>query len=209
MIIIPLALALTLLDPPTPTPSPTPGPNNQPVAGFYVPPQAPPWAVPVLPTWGTGTPPPTLFASTPPHGTEFPAQSGTATAQIGAYTGPISEVSTPIAGLVQAGPTQTSGDINTGLDPLGTGDITLSGIGTQIEDGIGSVVGGAKVFILDIIQLGVYSPWLVPVPVALVVSTVIALFLPVIALVVRAATWLFNLIYKIAAIIGVLRWIFR
>lgn len=200
-----LVLAIAMLD--TPTPSPTPGPGNQPISGFYVPPQQPPWNIPIMPTWGTGTPPPTLYAATAVHSTEFPGQLGTATAQIGSYLGPVNDVSTPIAGLIAAGPTQTSGDINTGVDPLGTGNITLSMLGTQVQDGITQVVGGAKVFILDIIDLGAYSPWLIPVPVSLVVASVMAMFLPAIALVVRAATWLFNLIYKIAAIIGVLRWL--
>jgi len=212
-VLLPVLLALSLaapsaaaplVDTPTPTPSATPGPGNQPVAGFYIPKdQAPPWDVPIFATWGTGTPQPTLYAATPPHATDYPGQVGTATAQIYVFTGPISSVATPVAGLLAIGPTETSGDISTGLDPLGTGTITFSSIGDQIEDGIADVVGPAKVLLLDLVDLATYSAWLVPVPLMLLLPPLIGMFLAMIILVIKAVEWLVNLVIKIFTFIGV------
>jgi hypothetical protein len=131
----------------------------------------------------------------------------TATAQLGVVLGPISSVSTPIAGLVQAGPTQTGSDIETGVDPLGTGAITMSGFGSQMHDGIVETVSTAKAFILGLIDLGAYAPWITPIPVMLMVATVIAMFIPLMSLIIKAAAWLINLLMKIATILSALKFL--
>jgi hypothetical protein len=190
----------------TPTPTPTPGPQNQPVSSFHVDNDAePPWNVPIMPTWGTGTPQPTLHAATPPHATNYPDTVSTATAAIGVYVGPISAVSTPVAGLIGSGPTQTAGDVNTGLDPVGEGVITFAGFGASIHDNLVEVIGAAKVFVIDLIDLASYAPWLAPVPVVWIAATVISIFLPMIAIIVKAATWLLNLLMKIATIASAIK----
>jgi hypothetical protein len=203
-------LTIVLFDTPTPTPSPTPtylptpAGGNAPVSSFHVDTNArPPWDVPMLPTWGTGTPDATLYAATPGHGTDYPNQAGTATAQIGAFVEPISGLSTPIAGMVAAGPTTTAGDINTGLDPIGAGDISISDFGSQMHDGVVTLVTYAKEWITHLVDLGTYSPWLSPIPAMLILTTVLGLFLGMIALVIKGGSWLLNLLIKVFTFIGV------
>jgi len=189
---------------PTPTPSPTPGPNNNPVSSFHVDnEQEPPWAVPIFPTFGTGTAQPTLYAATPQHATDYPDQVGTATAQIGSFTGPISLVSTPVAGIMAAGPTAAAGDVDTGIDPIGTGNVTLSGFGSQLVTQITEVVGVARAFALGALELSEYAPWMTPMLVVAVLTSVVDMWVMMIDLIIKSASWLFNLVIKIFVFVGV------
>lgn len=201
MIIAMLTLSWVILD--TPTPTPTPGPENQPVSSFYVPPQQPPWPVPLLPTWGTGTPIPTLYAATPVHGTSYPGQVGTATAQVGQIQAPINAFSTPIAGLVGAGPTPDGDDISTGADLTGDGVVTFQTIGDQISAGIEDLVSAARGVVDGFVELATYSPWLIPVPIMLVAPTLIGMFMSLISLIVRGVQWLGNFVVKLLTLLGV------
>lgn len=195
-----IALSILMLD--TPTPTPTPGPANNPISSFYVPPAQPPWAIPVLPTWGTGTPIATLYAATAIHSTDYPGQVGTATAQVGQFVDPIGQISTPVAGMIAAGPTQTAGDVNTGIDMTGDGAVTFSSIGAQISDGIENVVSVAKGMVTDISTLASYSPWMVPVPIMLVAPVIIGVFLSMISTIIKAGAWVINFTIKMLTLLG-------
>jgi hypothetical protein len=204
MMITALFLSVVLFDTPTPTPTPTPGPGNAQISSFYVPPVAPPWAVPILPTWGTGTPVPTPYAATPVHGTEYPDQAATATAQVAGFTAPIDTISTPIAAMVAAGPTASADDIDTGIDPLGDGAIKFSDISDQVTSGVEDVASGAKGFAQDLGDMVVYSPWLAPIPLMLILPTLIGMFLSTISLIIKGVMWLWNFVIKLLTLLGVI-----
>jgi hypothetical protein len=155
-----------------------------------------------MPTWGTGTPIATLYAATPPHSTEYPGTIATATAQVGQFIDPISGVSTPIAGMIGAGPTAAAGDISTGSDPYGGGTITFATIGDQISSGINDAVAAARGFLDGLFGLISYSPWLAPVPLMLVAPTLIGMFLTMIVLIFKGGTWLVNFVIRVGTLLG-------
>lgn len=197
-----LALSIAMLD--TPTPSPTPGPGNQPISGFYVDQSQPlPWDIPAMPTFGTGTPIATLYASTPPHSTDYPHQVETATAQIDVFTGPVGAVSTPVAALVGVAPTPDGSDINTGLDPVGTGTVTLSGLADQLTTQITEVVGVARAFVIGFLDLASYSPWMAGIMVMLVITMTLDVWVGMIITLLKAISFLFNFVVKVAGLAGV------
>lgn len=204
--LIACALAVALLDPPDPTPTPTPEPNV-PIQSFYVPPQQPPWPVPVFPPFGPGTPQPTFWAATPAHGTEFPGYAATATAQLGIYLGPISGVSTPVAGIIGLGPTQQAGSFDTGVDPVGSGQVTFPALAAEMSTDIVDAIGTAKTFIADMIELGSYSPWLAPVPVVLIAGIVLATFIPLGVMIFKAGWWILGLLSRIAMLLSIVKWL--
>ena len=197
-----LALAIVLLDTPTPTPSPTPGPQNQPVVGFSVPAQAPPWAVPILPTWGTGTPVPTLYASTALHSTGFPNAEQTATTQLGDFTRPVHDIQTPVNGFLAIAPTTTGNDVNTGLDPVGDGPVTFSGFATTLGDDIGALVGVVKAIAVGFTNLATGFPLITPILVIFFAAMVIAAILRGGGTVVKVGIGMLNLIQKILVVVG-------
>lgn len=197
-----LALSIAMLD--TPTPTPTPGPNNSPISGFYVDNQQPlPWDIPAMPTFGTGTPIATLYASTPPHSTDYPHQIETATAQIDIFTGPVGAVSTPVAALVGVAPTPDGSNINTGLDPVGTGIVSISSLTDEITAEIDEVVGVARAFVMGFLDLASYSPWMAPIMVMLVITATLDVWVGMIITLLKAISFLFNFVVKVAGLAGV------
>jgi hypothetical protein len=146
---------------------------------------------------------PTLYAATALHSTSYPGQAGTATAQIGQVSAPFDSLSTPIAGLVQAGPTADGNDISTGADLTGDGDVTFQTIGDQISDGVEDAVSAARGVVDGISDMVTYSPWLAPVPLMMVLPTLIGMFMALIALIVRAVQWLGNFIVRLLTLLGV------
>jgi len=196
------ALAAPLL---TPTPTPTPPPFNNPVQSFYVDPNADlPWDPLVLAPQNTPLPSPTLYAATPIHATDYPNQVATATAQVGAITGPINSITTPVAAMVGGMPTPNGNDLDTGLDPLGTGNITFAGFAATIEDQIVPVVSTGKAFIVALYEFGAYSP-----PVALLVGAevtgvVIGAFIGLLIFMAKVMIWLVNLILRVLTFLRVI-----
>lgn len=198
-----LALAIVILDTPTPTPTPTPGPVNNPISSFYVDKNQPlPWDVLLMPTWGTGTPPATLYASTPPHATDYPEQLSTATAQILTFTAPVNSASTPVAAIAGIAPTESGGDVSTGLDPIGAGTISVVSFTDTLNTQITEVVGAGRAFVLGLYNLSGYSAWLAPLLVISVATAIIDMWVMMIVLFIRNISWLFDLIMKILVLVG-------
>lgn len=186
---------------PAPTPSPlVPGRNAN--SNFKVDGDAElPWPLPLPPTFTIASATPTLYNATPAHATGYPNQAGTATAQVGSFTGPVNAIATPVAGLIGTGPTPSGGELNTGVD-LGTGTVTFIGFAEELGDSLGPIVGTGKAFALGLLDLGDYSPSIVPIMTAEIVVVVIAAFLALLLVIIKAGNWLINFVIKVVTMIG-------
>lgn len=200
---IPIILALLLLDTPTPSPTPTFPPANQPVSSFYVPAEQPPWAVPILPTWGTGTPPPTLYAATAAHGTDYPEREQTATAQLGDFTKPVHDVQTPVNSFLSVAPTADGTDVSSGIDPVGEGTVTFSGFATTLGDDIGALVGIGKAIADGFSNMATGFPLITPILAIFFIALVVGIILRGGATVVKVGIGVLNLTQKILTVAGV------
>lgn len=198
-----LALALSLPDRAlavTPTPTPTPQPTGGAVHSFPVDNYAQlPWPLPNMPTFPPTTPSPTLYAATAAHATDYADTVGTATAQIGQFTGPISQISTPVAAMVGSASTPNAGDIDTGVT-VGGSSVSFSEFAANFADDVGPVVGSGVAFFEGLIELGAYSPWLGGLVVGLIVGVVIGAFIELMIPIIKAGSWLLSTIGKIALI---------
>lgn len=201
----PVAVALAVTPTPTRTPAPTPsalpsGRNAN--SNFTVDQDAElPWPLPLPPTFPVASATPTLYNATALHATGYPNQVGTATAQIGQFTGPVNAVSTPVAGLINAAPTPNGTDLGTGQD-LGTGSISFTGFASDLASDIGPIVGTAVGFISGILDLLGYSPVLIPIVVAEIAVLVISLFMFVLPLIIKAGRWLLDFVVRLFTLIG-------
>jgi hypothetical protein len=190
----------------TPTPTPTLTPNGfNSNSNFSVNANAAlPWPLPLLPTFANGTATPTLYAATPAHATDYAASVATATAQVGAFTGPINSVSTPVANLAGSAPTATGGDLNTGVD-LGDGAITFVDFANDLGDKIGDTVAIAIEFITSFADFWGYSPVMAGLLTFYVVGLIIAGFIAMLAPIIQAVNWLMNLTIRLLTMFGALK----
>jgi len=210
--IAPLIL-VALLDTPTPTPTPTPFPHSgeqvcsfsvaNPSSGFCVNYESTlPWSRILLPTQATPIATPTLYNATAIHATDYPNQVATATAQVQVFTAPINEISTPVAALIGQGPTPVGGELDTGLNPQGTGNVTFTGFAATVTSNISDVVSTGREFVLGLIDVADYSPFLLPAISAELMAVIIGLFLALMVLIVKAGNWLVNLVIRLGTLIG-------
>lgn len=188
---------------PSPTPSPTYPPANQPVSSFYIPSEPPPWPVPILPTWGTGTPQPTLYAATAAHGTDYPERQQTATAQLGDFTKPIHDVQTPVYGFLAVAPTASGTDVSSGIDPVGAGTVTFSGFATTLGDDIGALVGVVKAIWAGFSNMATGFPLITPILAIFFIALVIGAILRGSATVVKVGIGVLNVTQKVLTVAGV------
>ena len=187
----------------TPTPTPTPGPVYNQANSFNVDPNAAiPWPIPATPILPTVvTPAPTVFNATPAHATNYPDQAGTATAQVGAFTGPIGSISTPVAEMVGMGPTPDGSDLDTGVD-LGSGSITFLAFAADVGDALNDSVAIALEFIGTMLDFWSYAPVAALLLTITNAGIIIAAFISLLALIIKAANWLINFVIRLLTMFG-------
>lgn len=208
-IVLTMPISQALADTPTPTPTRTPAATPSPLppgfngnANFAVDQDAAlPWPLPLPPTFPAASATPTLYNATAQHATGYPNQVGTATAQIGQFTGPVNSISTPVASIIGAAPTPNGTDLDTGVDP-GTGTVSFVGLATDIADDIGPAVATAVAFVEGVIDLLAYSPVLLPIVIAEVIVLVIEAFMFVLPLIIKAGRWLIDFVVRLFTLIG-------
>ncbi len=193
----------------TPTLTPTPMPTNTPqgynsnsnFSSMVNINAALPWPLPQLPTFASGTATPTLYAATPAHATDYAGSAGTATAQVGQFTGPIHQLSTPIANVVDIGPTPVGGELNTGID-VGGGTISFLGFATDIGETTGTVVGIAMGFLDALVAFLEYSPVLAALLIVYATGIIVAAFIALMVVIIQAVNWLINFTIRLLTMFG-------
>jgi len=207
-LLIAILTGIMLLDTPTPTPDPTatptsPGNPSAPISVFAVDNQVPlPWPLPTLPTYAPTQPAPTLYAATAPHSTSYPAQAGTATIQVGEFSQPIHDIQTPAAAFMDIAPTADGTDLDSGLDPIGEGNVTFSDFGTALGEGIGTLVGVTKAIGQGFLNMADEFPLILPIVIIFFAAMVIGAILRGAGTVIKVGIGLMNLLQKILVVVG-------